>query len=173
MALLTVLLAAAPAAARAQVSGFALQGEAGAGQLVNGISTNTSSTWGAIFGIFLGGWLGFEGEYQHMQNDVNGIASISRLKSEGVIGHVRVDFLPGPLQPFAYGGIGWLRLSPTQSATSATNDRAVFPLGAGVEYQLKPLVFGARGEYQWIVNDVAGKSVDAWKVVGTIGVRIP
>jgi len=73
--------------------------------------------------------------------------------------------------PFAYAGVGWVHYHG--SALSSSVDRAVVPAGAGLEFHASPLVFGVRGEYQWNTQTVAGKHVDYWKAVGTVGLRLP
>jgi hypothetical protein len=161
-----VLVLGAPGAARAL--GFSAQGAAGVGQLVNDIDGKTGATYGAIFGLHFAGRIGLELEYQHGENDANGITGQPTVRQDGAIGHGRFDLLRGRLVPFVYGGVGWMHYSASGVSSS---DRLVVPAGAGLEVRLGPFEFGARGEYQWIFNDVADRSANFWKVIGTAGVR--
>ena len=172
---LVVLLAAAAAAGapgRAGALGLSVQGEYGVGELGRDLNSNRDTTAGVILGLQLGGPLQLELEYQRSNNDVSDLVGSVTLKQEGLMGHVRLDVLNGPFDPFIYGGVGWVHYS-TAGVSALSSDQVVLPIGAGLEIWLKPIVFGVRGEYQWIPNDVMGKTADYWKVVGTIGLRVP
>jgi hypothetical protein len=162
-----VLMVGAPGAARAL--GLSAQGAAGVGQLVNDIDGQTGAAYGLILGLHFSGRVGLELEYQHGENDANGITGHPTVHQDGAIGHGRFDLLRGRLAPFLYGGLGWMHYS---ASGVSSNDRLVIPAGAGLEFRLGPFVFGGRGEYQWILNDVANRSANFWKVIGTAGVRL-
>jgi opacity protein-like surface antigen len=167
------LAIAAPGAAAAQGLGFSLQGAFGYGELVRDLDSDGDMTYGAIAGLHFAGPLSLEVEYQHAENDVNGLGGDVTAEQDGVLAHVRFDVLRGPILPFVYGGLGWVQYSLDDTIVDTTDDRAVVPFGAGVEVRLSALLLGVRGEYQWIPNDVASTNTDFWKVVATAGFRIP
>jgi hypothetical protein len=173
MAVAAAAALAVPSAASAQGPGLSLQGVWGYGELVRDLDTDTDMTYGAVAGLDFPGPLTLEVEYQHADNDVNGLGSGAKIKQDGVLGHLRFDLLPAPIVPFVYGGAGWVHYKVEDSILDVTEDRLVVPVGGGLEVQLHALVLGVRGEYQWIVDDVAGSNADFWKVVGTVGFRVP
>lgn len=172
-----VLSAAAAVAAAAPGRGSALglsaQGSYGIGELSRDLSSSQNSTYGAILGLHFTGPLGLELEYQHASNDVSGLVGVKTIDQDGVLGHVRLDLLRGPLVPFAYAGVGWVRYSVSGSVASTTSDQAVIPAGVGLELWFRPLVVGIRGEYQWVPNEIAGKNAAFWKGLLTLGLRVP
>jgi hypothetical protein len=164
--LAAALAVAIPANPRADGIGVSLQGQIGAGNVVRDVKTDTNLVYGAILGLHFG-LLGLEVDYQHAENDLQGSSAV--FKQDGLLGHLRLDFTKGPLVPFVYSGVGWLRA--TSSQLSGSNDRAVIPAGAGIEFHALPLVLGIRGEYQWATSEIAGQHADFWKAVATVGVR--
>jgi Outer membrane protein beta-barrel domain len=173
MMVTAALAISVPGGASAQGGlGFSLQGVFGYGELVRDYDTDTDMTFGAIGGLHFAGPLALELEYQYAENDVNGLGSGVKIDQNGVFGHVRFNLLPAPLVPFVYGGAGWVHYSLKDSVLDVTEDRLVVPFGGGLEVQLHALVFGIRGEYQYIVDDIAGSNADFWKVVATAGFRI-
>ncbi len=171
------LAVALPAGARAESEaaqpGISIQGEIGAGQMVRDLKTDTDLVYGAILGFHFTGPLGLELEYQHAENDLSDIPGSPALKQDGLLGHVRLDFGHGTVTPFIYAGVGWVRYKSNAAIFNGTEDRAVIPAGAGLEFQVKPLVIGVRGEYQWLTEKIAGNTADYWKAVATLGFRIP
>jgi hypothetical protein len=166
------LAIAAPGSARAAAGfGFSLQGVFGYGELIRDLETETDMTYGAIAGLHFAGPLSLELEYQRAENDLD--LGDGQVVQDGVLGHVRLDLLRGPVLPFVYGGVGWVHYSVEDSILDVTDDRAVVPFGGGVEVRLSALLLGLRGEFQWIPNDVASNSTDFWKVVLTAGFRSP
>lgn len=163
------LALALPTGTRAEESpfGFSLQGEIGVGQTTRDVDTDADLVYGAILGLHFLGPLSLELDYQHAENDVSG-GGAATLKQDGVLAHVRFDLLRAPVIPFIYGGVGWVRYD-----SGATDDRVVIPVGVGLETHLAPLVVGVRGEYQWNTSEIASQHVDYWKVVATVGFRIP
>jgi hypothetical protein len=173
MTMSVAVVMALPRGASAQEEGlgFSLQGVFGYGELVRDLDTETDMTYGVIGGLHLGGPLTLELEYQHAENDVKGLGDAATAKQDGVLGHLRFDLVPGTIVPFVHAGAGWVHYSIDDSILDVTEDRFVVPIGGGIEVQLAPVVLGIRGEYQWIVDDVAGSDADFWKVVATAGFR--
>jgi hypothetical protein len=152
--------------------GFSLQVEVGAGWTARDLTTDTGVVWGAILGLHFVGPLGLEVEYQHAENDISG--GPGTFKQDGLLGHVRLDVSTSPtLTPFVYAGLGWVHFHSNADILGLPVDRVVVPLGVGLEVSVRPIVLGARGEYQWNTSDIADKHVDFWKVVGTVGFRVP
>jgi hypothetical protein len=152
---------------------FSLQGEVGAGKTAGDLKTNTDVVYGAIIGLHFRGPLGLELDYQHAENDVSDTSGRARFKQDGLLGHVRFDVLRTPVTPFIYAGLGWVHYNADSTALAEKADRLVIPAGVGLELHVSALVVGARGEYQWNTSDIAGKHVDYWKAVGTVGFRLP
>jgi len=147
--------------------GFSLQGQVGAGETARDVKTNVNVVYGLIAGFHFLGPLGLEADYQHAENDVSGGLGI--VKQDGIFGHVRLDIGHAVVVPFLYAGVGWVHFHGTAAAVSGGADRAVIPGGVGLEFQAKPLVVGARAEYQWNTQTIASQHVDFWKAVGTVG----
>lgn len=166
-AMVASLTVAAPGAARAL--GLSAQGALGVGQLVSGVDSDAGTTYGLILGLHFTGPLGLELEYQHGDNDAKGVLGHPTVSQDGALGHVRFDLLRRSIVPFVYGGVGVMHYS---ASSVSTDDWVVFPVGGGVEVQLGLFEFGARGEYQYIPSDVADRSADFWKLIGTVGVRL-
>jgi hypothetical protein len=175
MTAVAALAAASPAwtLAEAHEPGFSLQGEVGAGQTTRDVKTSGSVAWGALLGFHFAGPLGLELEYQHAENDLSS-GGVGTLKQDGLLGHVRLDLGNWMVTPFLYAGAGWVSFHGSADVLGgSTADRFVVPGGVGVELHVRPIVIGARGEYQWNTSAINDKHVDYWKVVGTVGFRIP
>jgi len=147
--------------------GFSLQGQVGAGQTARDVKTDVNVVYGLILGFHFLGPLGVEADYHHAENDVSG--GHGTIKQDGIFGHVRLDIGHAVVVPFLYAGVGWVHFHGTAAAVSGGADRAVIPGGVGLEFQAKPLVVGARAEYQWNTQTIASQHVDFWKAVGTVG----
>jgi hypothetical protein len=160
-------------ASAAEGLGFSLQGVFGYGELIRDLETEADMTYGAVAGLHFAGPLSLELEYQRAENDLDDLGGDAQVVQDGVLGHVRLDFLRGPVLPFVYAGLGWVHYSVEDSIPDVTDDRAVVPFGGGVEVRVSALLLGLRGEYQWIPNDVASTNTDFWKVVATAGFRVP
>jgi hypothetical protein len=152
-------------------TGFSIQGQIGAGQTTRDLSTNVNVVYGAILGLHFAGPLGLEADYQHAENDTTGGSGSGKLRQDAIFGHVRLEFASGLVLPFIYTGVGWAHYHSTAALFDTTADRVVIPGGVGLELNFAPLIVGARGEYQWNTQDIAGKRVDYWKAVATIGFR--
>jgi hypothetical protein len=155
--------------ARAEGSGLSIQGQVGAGQTAQDLKTDVNVVYGLIFGLHFAGPLGVELDYQHAQNDVTGTGGLATVRQDGLFGHVRFDIGRAVVVPFIYAGAGWVHFHGSAASVSGGVDRLVIPGGVGLEFQAKPLVIGARGEYQWNTSKIAGQHVDYWKAVGTVG----
>ena len=149
--------------------GFSIQGQVGAGQTAQDLKTDVNVVYGLIFGLHFAGPLGVELDYQHAQNDTTGATGSGTFTQDAVIGHVRLEFTSGLVVPFIYAGAGWVHFHGSAASVSGGVDRLVIPGGVGLEFQARPLVIGARGEYQWNTSKIAGQHVDYWKAVGTVG----
>jgi hypothetical protein len=173
-ALAALAAAASPARALAEAHepGFSLQGEVGAGQTTRDVKTDATVAWGLLLGFHFAGPLGLELEYQHAENDLTS-GGTGSLKQDGLLGHLRLDLGNWMVTPFLYAGAGWVQFHGSAGFLSSPADRLVIPAGVGVEVHVRPLVFGARGEYQWTTSEINDKHVDYWKVVGTVGIRLP
>jgi hypothetical protein len=152
---------------------ISFQGQIGAGKTTGEFHTDTDLVYGAILGFHFNGPLGLEVDYQHAENDVSGTSGRSSLTQDGVFGHVRFDFAGKPVTPFVYAGGGWVHYKAKAALNDEKVDHFVVPAGLGVEFHIRPVVLGARGEYQWNTSAVGGKHFDFWKLVGTVGFRFP
>ncbi len=150
---------------------LSIQGQVGAGETARDVNTDLNVVYGAILGLHFAGPLGLELDYQHAENDVSGTAGLATLKQDGVFGHVRFDLGSAQVVPFLYAGAGWVHFRGSSSVLNESVNRLVIPAGAGLEFHARPLVVGARAEYQWNTSEISGQHVDYWKAVGTIGFR--
>jgi hypothetical protein len=165
-----VLAAGFATGARAEEGfGFSLQGQVGAGETSRDVKTDVNVVYGLILGFHFLGPLGVEADYQHAENDLSGTGGLGTIKQDGIFGHVRLDIGSAAVVPFLYAGVGWVHFHGSAAVVSGGVDRAVIPGGVGVEFQAKPLVVGARAEYQWNTQTIASQHVDFWKAVGTVG----
>jgi hypothetical protein len=162
-------LFASGAQAAEEKLGISIQGQFGAGNAARDVSTDVNVVYGLIFGFHFVGPFALELDYHHAENDFSGTGGNSKLKQDALFGHVRLDFISGSIVPFIYTGVGWVRFRADASVLNETVDRAVIPGGVGVEFHVAPILVGARGEYEWNTAKIAGKAVDYWKAVGTVG----
>jgi len=124
-------------------------------------TTNVGGNWDvrAIFGTRQ--YLGFEAAYIGSAQGINalGLDTNAVLVGNGVQGNLRLNFTKDNLvQPFAYAGAAWRRydLQNADFNTSAVNesdDVLEIPMGVGLGYKYRGLLFEARGEFRATTNE--------------------
>jgi len=75
------------------------------------------------------------------------------LLSNGAEGVIRVNILPGMIQPFIFAGIGWRHYNivnknfNTSDIANSDNVGQV-PVGAGIQFRISQFIIGARGTFR-------------------------
>jgi hypothetical protein len=117
--------------------------------------TGAAGTWSLRLGLGINMPVGVEAIYQGgIQNiDALGLDSDARLLSTTVEGDLHINFLPGAIQPYAFGGVGWTRysLNNVSKNTSDLNDDddvLTIPLGVGVQGHWNHVLLDLRGTYR-------------------------
>jgi hypothetical protein len=147
--------------------------------------TGTAGTWDARLVVGTHKLVGIEAGYVGSLQSIDalGMESDARLVSTGVDAAVRVHFLPGEFQPYAFAGAGWRRYDVTNTNTNTSSmadsdDLLEIPVGVGVAYTFKHFNLDVRGSYRpTFDNDmVAGATrdderptLDTFQVTGRIG----
>lgn len=111
--------------------------------------------------------------------DVLGLDQDARLLGSGAELALKVNFLPGILQPYVVVGAGWTRYDLTNTATTADitdqDDVLTVPLGAGFAIWFGPLVLDFRGTYRATSgNDMFAQradesTLDSWRMTMQLG----
>ena len=124
-------------------------------------STQVGGNWDvrAIFGTRQ--YLGFEAAYIGSAQGINalGLDSNAVLVGNGVQGNLRLNFTKDHLvQPFAFAGAAWRRYDLKNadfntSAVAGSDDVLELPMGVGLGYKYRGLLFEARGEFRAVTNE--------------------
>jgi hypothetical protein len=122
--------------------------------------TGVAGAWDArvIFGTkqIVGVEAGYLGSLQSI--DALGLDTDAQLMSNGAEALVRLHFLPGMIQPYAFAGAGWRRYDLTNVETntsSVTEKDDVFeiPVGLGVSFRYEHLLIDVRGAFRPSFDD--------------------
>jgi opacity protein-like surface antigen len=139
---------------------------------------------GPAYGVLVGlqplSWLGVEGQYQGASNriDRSEIASgADRIVANGVSGHLRVQAPLRAVEPFLFGGVGYMRLD--ENGTGGTGDRSdnllSVPVGAGIDSHIgRGVNLGARFTYDILQTTVLPEigNSDLWMATINIGAAL-
>jgi hypothetical protein len=141
---------------------------------------DTGAAWDVRLGIgsrfYVGAEAAYTGSFRGAKGDgldalTNGAEAVLRLQYP----YVTQGWL---VEPFAFGGVGWNRLSLRDAPPGVedTDDFGVVPFGAGLMVGYRRLLFDARFTYRTSFNeDVAiaasgaRPSLDQWAVNASIG----
>ena len=125
--------------------------------------------------------------------DALGLDDGAVLVGNGVQGNLRLNVMTeSAVQPFIYAGAAWRRydLANTDTNTSSVADHddvVEFPVGAGIAYRYRGLLFDARGEFRAATNEdlmpslaaspgLAGDddnaSLHRWGVTANLGIEL-
>lgn len=117
--------------------------------------TGTGGSWDARLALGTRQLIGFEAAYLGTAQSIDaiGLETDALLVSNGAEALVRVNLLPGPLQPYAFGGVAWKRYDLTNTDTNTSDvvgsdDVYELPLGVGVNAKSQGLIFDVRGAYR-------------------------
>jgi opacity protein-like surface antigen len=160
---LAAALLLAPLAARAD-SEFSIVLEGGATHYTQSLNsgTDTGALYGARLGIMPTPIVGFELGYMGTQNNVRESLNAGRqtgtLRTNGGYGDVRINILPGPLTPYAFGGFGITHVDAPSGGTDAyglqSRNVSTIPFGAGLEANLGAFKLGARFQYNYLFDKI-------------------
>jgi hypothetical protein len=109
--------------------------------------------------------------------DVLGLDRDALLVGTGLEAAVRLNLVPGVIQPYLLAGVGWMRYDITRSSfnTSDISDNdsvAEFPLGVGLAYHFFPLVLDGRVTMRRVIgNDLMADGLDNLSGVLHLGVE--
>jgi hypothetical protein len=152
-----------------------LQANGGVAQWSRDLATDAGPAYGVIAGYFPATFIGIEGQYLGATNSTSLANTVlfDHVTTNGLLGDVRVG-VPFVVEPFVFGGLGWMHFNVTGPATSRTDDSLVFPVGGGLEAHLgSSWLIGARFTYNFVNSGVANKAnSDLWTATANIGTSI-
>jgi hypothetical protein len=120
-----------------------------------------------------------------LQNiDALGLGDSARLLGTTAEANVRINLMPGEIQPFVLVGAGWTRydMTNTSSNTSDVEDVdnvATMPIGIGVAYRYRNVLFDVRGTYRSTTGDnlidmhgTGNATLDTWSATFRLGFQL-
>lgn len=117
--------------------------------------SGVGGSWDARLAVGTRTLLAGELAYIGTANDIDalGLDNEAILVSNGAEAAARLNFLQGPVQPYALAGIGWRHYSLENadfntSDVLESDDVGHVPLGAGVSFRFEGLVLDARGVFR-------------------------
>jgi hypothetical protein len=128
------------------------------------------------------GELAYVGSAQSV--DALGLDSDAVLLSNGAEATLRLNILPGMVQPYVFGGIGWRYFTITNTATNDSllldDDHIGFlPMGGGLMFRLHRLIIDARGTFRvafaddmFAVGPDGGGNMHTWAGELRVGAEI-
>lgn len=187
-----LVLLAAPAAAQGDDSpdrGVALSAGGGVTGFASDPTNDTVDTGGAwearvLFGSRLP--VGLEAAYIGSANPVDSLTGNATLIGHGLEGSVRVDLGDLDIQPYAFGGLGWIhydiRSDRELALNLASDDEVVtLPAGGGIRWQRGRTIFDLRGTYRFafdeeLISDEGDlrkrESLDTWAATFRVGIEL-
>lgn len=148
--------------------------------------TGTAGQWDARIAFGTRQPIGFEAAYIGTAGSIDaiGLDSDAMLVSNGAEGLLRVNFVPGVVQPYAFGGVAWRRYDLTNTDTNTSDvigqdDVLEVPLGLGIGFRTGSLILDARAAYRVATDedlipneDQTGFStLDSVNISGHVGVE--
>lgn len=106
--------------------------------------------------LFVSGELAYVGSAQGI--DALGLDADATLISNGIEATLRLNILPGMVQPYVFGGIGWryfdiVNTAVNDSAIANDDHVGVLPMGAGVMARFDRLILDGRGTFRVAFDD--------------------
>jgi hypothetical protein len=131
--------------------------------------TNLAGAWNVRVGILsrflISPELAYIGSAQDL--DAAGLSNNAYLLSNGGEANLRLNILPGMIQPYVFGGIGFRHYSiegtDTNLSAIADNDTiGIVPVGGGLTLRIDQFLLDARGTFRFAFNDtmMAGAGTD-------------
>jgi hypothetical protein len=142
---------------------------------------DTGGTWDVRLGVGSRYYLG--GEIAYVGSIRSGVGLVPDLMTNGAEGILRLQYPYATgnmlVEPFAFGGIGWSRVSfedPIAPGLDDSDDIGVVPFGGGVTLGFGRFLVDARFTYRTSFSEDLGVSAtgsaatfDQWAVNGAIG----
>lgn len=156
-----------------------------AGESARGM-TGTAGQWDARVAFGTRQAIGFEAAYIGTAGSIDaiGLDSDAMLVSNGAEGLLRVNLVPGPVQPYAFGGVAWRRYDLTNTDTNTSDvigqdDVLEVPLGVGLGFRAGGLLLDARAAYRVATDEdlipneeqTGFSTLDSVNVSGHVGVE--
>jgi hypothetical protein len=146
------------------------------------LQTEVGPAYGATFGFFPLQFAGIEVSYQGSVNSITpptsggslSQAGFDRVVSNGVLGDVRLSAPLRVIEPYVFGGAGWIRVSQegAGSLPDRSTDSLAIPVGGGIDVHVtKRFQVGGRFTYDFLTsNDIPGASnVNLWQATLAVG----
>ena len=148
--------------------------------------TGTAGQWDARLAFGTRQAIGFEAAYIGTAGSIDaiGLDTDAMLVSNGAEGLLRVNFVPGVVQPYAFGGVAWRRYDLTNTDTNTSDvigqdDVLEVPLGVGLGFRTGSLILDARAAYRIATDEdlipneeqTGFSTLDSVNVSGHIGVE--
>ncbi len=185
-------LAPATAAADDSIFGEYRVGASFGGGMMGFVDSDTrdfatdGGAWEARLAFNTRGIVVIEGAYiGSLQNiDALGLESDARLLANGAEADLRINLMQGQLEPYVLFGAGWTRFDITNTSTNTSDlqqvdNVATMPLGAGVGYRYRNVLFDLRGTYRAAAGEnlidmhgTAAATLDTWSATFKIGFEL-
>ncbi len=123
--------------------------------------TNVGGGWNVRVGILTRFLISAELQYVGSAQGINaaGLDNNAILLSNGAEMNLRLNILPGMIQPYVFGGIGYRHYNITNTATNTSalqdsDDIGMVPVGGGIMFRIGSSFFlDARGTFRWAFED--------------------
>lgn len=148
----------------------------------NNTGTHTGGGWNVRATIGTKSLFGFEASYfgSAQPIDALGLSSNAVLLGNGLQGSLRLNLTPQyDVGVFLLGGMAWRRYDLTNTNTTSadvlsSDDVLEFPIGAGLQYVYRGLLFDARADYRFtqygnMMVTASNSDMNRWGVQGNIG----
>jgi opacity protein-like surface antigen len=161
---------------------FRISVDSGVSDFKRDLDTEVGPAYGVTLGFYPLQFAGIEVSYQGSVNSVTpptsggslSQAGFDRVLSNGVLGDLRVGAPLRVIEPYVFGGAGWLRVSEqgAGSLPDRDTDSLAVPVGGGVDVHVtKRFQVGGRFTYDFLTsNDIPGASnVNLWQATLSVG----
>lgn len=160
----------------------ALGGGVGGFASPDNTGTHTGGGWDLRATIGTKSLFGFEASYfgSAQSIDALGLSNNAVLLGNGVQGALRLNLMPqSDFGPFLFGGLAWRHYDLTNTNTTtadvkSSDDVMEFPIGVGVQYVYRRMLFDLRGDYRFtqygnMMVSATNSDMNRWGVQGGIG----
>lgn len=122
--------------------------------------TDVGGSWNVRVGVLtrflISAELSYVGSAQSI--DAAGLDNDAILLSNGAEMDLRLNILPGMIQPYVFGGVGYRHYNITNTATNTSaiqnsDDIGMVPVGGGLMFRIDAFILDARGTFRWAFDD--------------------
>jgi peptidoglycan-associated lipoprotein len=148
--------------------------------------SGTGGSWDARLAFGTRQWVGLEAAYVGSAQGINilGLDNDAVLVGNGAEAALRVNFTRARVQPYLFGGVGWMNYSITNTAVTASMDQMdnvfALPFGAGVSARLgRGFILDVRGTGRATFDDTlleqsafgnqGNAELHSWNATGRLG----